>query len=554
MPGITSGFTKGMFMLKGANIDKRLAMLLVLIAMLPLFLYNKQDVFMSAEADGYFHALGGFFVYDFARWWIGHPTLSFEPIKAFGIDYQVHYKFFGGISYYQPFQSLFTGFLAFFSGKWPMTFYIATALETLGAMLYGYRIYALLYGERKRLFPFLAAIFIAFSPVVFNLAASYSLEPPVMLFAAMSAFYFIRFMKAERKSDLYMLAASLGLGILTKSTFVIVLPIFAAGLLLERKPGIFFRDRKALFVSILIFLAAISPWVISEAAYMNLGISKFEERATAATFSFDPVPEQRASNLLTTVWAVFGTLLLVPFFLYNILKSKRVPGELSMLAFIILYSLFYNLMANAVVEGGIQPRYLTASVPFAVVLSIRGIHLLHDRKRRLRRYIIPVIGFILFTSAISCYNYTTQEKMKWAATDTLSAAIYIEDNSQSPTSVMSTFSRMQAVAFDVLGSRNISVVEAPFTHSGGEEEAKLMLDSRDYIRRLHKPEWEAFGFRHPPIGWVVVHERYDGWSEPDYCLKCLVDQRDDFELVRIIDGKWPGNRIFIYKRKPSFFY
>ncbi|MCJ7816584.1 MAG: hypothetical protein MUP55_01885, partial [Candidatus Aenigmarchaeota archaeon] len=325
---------------------------------------------------------------------------------------------------------------------------------------------------------------------------------------------------------------------------------FLLSVFLERKHMVIFRNYKALAISFAIFLAVISPWLISEYVYSSLGISKLGERAEAATPNFGPYIAERLANLSKTTWVVFGTFLLVPFFLYKILKSKRLAGEITMVLFIILYSLFYNVIGNAI--PAVQPRYLTASVPFAIVLSVRGIQLFYEQQKKYRKYVTPVIGLILFTSALSVYNYPTQEKMDLAATDILSPAIYIADNSDTPTTVMSTFSRMQAYAFQIIDDRNISVVEAPYTHTGGEEEAKLMLDSLDYVRRQHKPEWERFNMIHPPIGWVIVHEKFDGW-ETDYKLKEIIDKREDFQLVQMMEGRWPGNRVFIYKRKPGFY-
>src|SRR4030042_6170800 len=106
-------------------------------------------------------------------------------IKSFVIDLQIHYKFLGSLTHWQPFQSLFVGFLAFLSGKYPFTNYIATALETLAAMFYGYRIYGLMYGERKKLFLFLVPVFIAFSPIVFDYGASLFIVSALLLFFSM---------------------------------------------------------------------------------------------------------------------------------------------------------------------------------------------------------------------------------------------------------------------------------------------------------------------------------------------------------------------------------
>lgn len=531
--------------------NQAIALALLFIVIGSLFICNKMDTFMSAESDGYFHALGAFFVYDFAKWWISSPTLSFELMKSFFIDYQVHYKFFGGIAYYQPFQSLFVGLLAFFSGKYPLTFYIGTAIETLATMWYAYKIYNLLYGKGKSAFVLLVPLFIAFNPVIFNYGASYSLEPAVMLFATMAVYYFISYMKTEKRKDLYMIGLSAGLGMLAKTPFLIVLPILLISIFLEGKRNLLFKNYKGLAMSFLILLLAISPWLISEHFFNAFGVSRIEQRLGAASFNLEPFVAERTLNIVKTTWVVFGAFLIIPFFLYKFLKSKRVPGEMTLLLFIILYSLFYNIVFNALPT--IQPRYLTACVPFAIILSVRGMEIFHEKQKSLRKYLIPIIATILFTSALSCYNYSMQEKMDLGATDILSPAIYIADNSGTPTTVMSTFSRMQAYAFQIIDDRNISVVEAPYNNTGGLEEAILMLDSKDYVRRLHKPEWERFNMTHPPIGWVIVHEKFDGW-ETDYKLKEIIDKREDFELVQVMEGKWPGNRVFIYKRKPSFFY
>ena len=246
--------------MKNKKIKNDTVLLIILFIVIgSLFIYNKHDIFITSESDDYFHALGAFFVYDFARWWITSPTFSPHLIMSFAIDYQIHYKFFGGISYYQPLQSLFVGFLAFFSGKYPLTFYISTTLETLGTILYAYRIYALIYGENKKLFLFLVPLFIAFNPVAFHFGASYSLDVGVMFFSTMTIFYFIRYIKKEKTKDLYLTAISFGLGMLLKTSFIIVFPILLISVFIERKHKLIFKNYKALIISLMIFFIILSP-------------------------------------------------------------------------------------------------------------------------------------------------------------------------------------------------------------------------------------------------------------------------------------------------------
>jgi hypothetical protein len=540
--------------MKIGKVKNELIVLLILfVAIGALFLYNKIDVFISGEGDGYFHAMGGYFVYDFARWWMGSPTFSFQMMKSFVIDYQTHYKFLGSLTHWQPFQSLFVGFLAFFSGKYPFTNYMATALETLAAMFYGYRIFGLIYGEKKKLFLFLVPVFIAFSPIVFDYGASLAIEPAVLLFSTMTVFYFIRYIKAGRTGDLYFTAASFGLGMLTKASFIIVLPILLLSLFLERKHRILFGKYKELAISVVIFLLVISPWLILESIFTMNGISDLGGRIAVLGIysSLGSGINAILANIGMTIW-VTGMSILLVFLVYKLLKSKRLLGEATLLIFAIVWAAFYNITGTVGTIATIQPRLFLPVVPFAVILSVRGIQLFFEQQKRFQRYLIPAVGFILFVSILTCYNYTAQVKIEWASTDILAPAIYISDNIQSPTTVMSTFSRMQAVAFLVLEEKNVSVVEAPYKYSGGEEELKIMLDSKDYVRRPNITGWEKFNLTHPPVGWVIIHEKFDG-LEPDYKLKDIIDKRDDFELVQTMEGKWTGNRVFIYKRKPSFY-
>jgi len=537
--------------MKIQDANKELILLSILfIAIAALFFYNKTDVFISGEGDGYFHAMGGYFVCDFAKWWISSPTFSFEVMKSFVTDYQAHYKFLGSLTHWQPFQSLFVGFLAFFSGKYPFANYLATALETLTAMFFAYRIYGLMYGEKKKLFLFLVPVFIAFSPIVFDYGASLAIEPAVLLFATMTVFYFIRYIKKGKTNDLYFTAASFGLGMLTKASFVIFFPILLLSLFLERKHKLVLRSYKPLAISAVVFLVVISPWLILEYIFTMNGISDVGGRiyVIGEYTHLDASIYVRLANIGMTIWTT-GITLLLPFLVYKFLKSKRLLGEATLLLSMILYAAFYNITGTT---PAIQPRLFLPFVPFAVILSVRGMQLFFQQQKRFEKYLIPVVGFILLVSMLICYNYTTQVKIDYASTDVLATAVYISDNTPAPTTVMSTFSRMQSAAFLILESKNVYVVEAPYRYSGGEEELKVMLDSKDYVRRINKTEWERFNLTHPPIGWVVIHEKFDG-MEPDYKLKDIIDKRDDFELVETIEGKWIGNRVFIYKRKPSFY-
>lgn len=505
-----------------------------------LFLFNKHEILISSESDSYFHALGAYFVYDLTKWWLTNPTFSYKAIESFVINYELQFKFFGGISHYQPFQSFFVAFLAFFSGKNHITFYIATVIETIITLFYSYRLYMLLYGKRKE-FLYLTMFFIAFHPAIFNFAASFSLEPGVMMFSIMTFYYFIRFLRFERRRDLIFASISFGFGVLTKAPIIIVLPILLLSIIFEKRIRLFLKNYKTLLLSFLIFLIIISPWLIMEYTFYNLKISKIDHLIENAVFNFDIAFLRGFENINLTIFYIFGSYFLIPFFIYKFFRSKIQRGEITIIIFIILYPLFYNLIPN------VQSRYLIAVVPFVAILSIKGLDIFHQKYNRnniLSYFIVLVMLFLTLTT----FNFTLIEKRIHSSTDVLSPAIYINDRIFNRTTVLSTQSKMQSVAFNVLNDENVVIVRAPFKHEGGEQELKIMLDSKYYLIRPHRPEWRKFNLTHPPIEWVVIHERYDG-LEPDYKLKDIIDKRDDFKLEREFEGNWKGNRVFIYRRK-----
>jgi len=530
--------TKNLF-----NFNRDLCYLIIfLLIIASLFLYNKYDIIISSESDSYFHALGAYFIYDLVKWWITSPTISYKAIESFVLNYELQFKFFGGISYYQPFQSFFVAFLAFFSGKNHITFYISTIIETLVTIFYACRVYTLMYGKRKE-FLYLIIFFIAFNSAVFNFAASFSLEPAVMMFSTMALYYFIRFLRLENRRDLIFVSIFFGFGILTKTTMIIILPVLIASIIFEKKTYLFLKNYKTLLLSFMIFLIIISPWLIMEYVFYNMGISKIGERIEAATMNLNIPLSVRIENINLTIFYISGTFFLVPFFIYKFLKSRIERGEITLITFIFLYSLFYNLISN------VQSRYLTAVVPFVIILSIRGVELFHKKYSRnniFSYFIILVMFFLVLTT----FNFTLNEKKIHSSTDMLSPAIYISERMSEKTTVLSTFSRMQSVAFNVIGDENVIIVRAPFKYEGGEQELKIMLDSKYYLIRPHKPEWKKFNLTHPPIEWIVIHEHYDG-LEPDYKLKDIIDKREDFVLEKEIEGKCLENRVFIYRRKNS---
>ena len=512
----------------------------LLIGVLLLLMLTKTGVFCFGN-DGDFHALAGFFLYDVIKWWVSSPTFSMDRIMEFVINYQAQFKFFGGISYYPPLHSLVIAFLCIFAGKSIPVVYLASAIETIAAIFFTTRLYEFLYGKRTKMF-YLLIFFMALNPVLFLYGASSSLDPGLMLFSVLTIYYFILFIHREDKKYLYITALMFGLGVLMKRPMLLMIPVLVLAILLERKLVLVKRNIRPLLGSVLIALMIISPLILMELYYYNLGVSKISER----TILIAPVTDiGKISNFLNmSFFTLFGNYLLIAFFftkLWN-MRRKRTTGELTMLLFIAAIFIFYNFFSH------VEERYLLPAVPFIVILSVNGIHNVMKRFPKSRAFHV-LLTFMVFTTPLICYGYNIAQLNINTSTDYTEAALFVSENSLNKTSVVSPLSRMQAVAFNLLDDENIFVVHTPF-EAGGDaaKELELMLNTKDdCLPRPSKHEWERFGICHPPIGWAIIQEEWDGIYVP-YKLKDILDGRDDFCLVNTIEGRMPNKRTFIYQR------
>ena len=513
---------------------------IILIGILLLFLVSKFGVFCYGP-DGEFHALGGFFFYDLAKWWFENPTFSLNNAMDFIVDYQEHYKFFGGISYYPPLQSLIIAFIAFFTGKNLMAVYLATALETIGIIFFSLKIYEILYGKNQKMM-YLLVFLLAVHPVIFLLGASSSVDPGLTLFSVMMIYFFIQFLKKDEKKYLYLTFIVFGLGILLKRPMLVMIPVIILSIFLERKFYLFKKNLKPLFLSIIIALLIILPYLALEMWYLDLGISKMDERTILASINTDYNIIIKYASL--SLFTFFGNYLLIIFFVGKLwyMRKKRVLGEFTILLLIISIFIFYNYIIH------VQERYLLPAIPFIIILSVNGIqNLLKSYPKSL--IVSTLVTIILITTPLISFNYNTTIIKETTSTDYEQTAFYISENSLEPTSAISPYSRYLALAFNLIDEKNVYVVHTPHeSKTKSIKELKTMLDTKEgCISRPSKPEWEKFEMCHPPIGWAVVQEEWDGIYVP-YKLKDVLEERDDFCLVNTIEGNIPNRRVFIYRR------
>ncbi|MCK5176686.1 MAG: glycosyltransferase family 39 protein, partial [Candidatus Aenigmarchaeota archaeon] len=448
-----------------------------------------------------------------------------------------------------PLQSVLIGISCFLFGRSLDSVFLVTVLESIATLFFSAKLFLLLYGENKKNshFVWLILFFVFFSPVFLEYGASASLDPGLMFFTTATLYYFTAFLKTEEKKNIYLTAIFLALGISLKNPMFLIIPALFIAFFLEKKAYLFREKKKELFIASIIFFIVLLPWMISQSVFYYKGIGHITHMASIATKDFDGVYDKNWASFARSIFFTFGEITLILFFLYHLcsLLKKRKTGEITLAIFFFEILLFYNLFAH------IEPRYMLVIIPIAVIFSVRGIQTVFEKYPSKKRYLNIILIFMLFHAMLFSFGYFVQQKNNHLATDFMAAAEYIVQENHEKSTVMSSFSRQQAVAFNVLNDRNLYVVHPPRDHSKEEDlaELKLMLNnSFPCVQHPLKTDWEKFGLCHPPINYIIVHERYDGQAMK-YKLKEEIINFPEFELIKTIEGSKPNNRIFIYERQ-----
>ena len=110
-----------------------------------------------------------------------------------------------------------------------------------------------------------------------------------------------------------------------------------------------------------------------------------------------------------------------------------------MLLFITVLFVFYNFLSH------VEYRYLIPVVPFVMIFSVRGIENILNRPMYLNRKMVKCLVYIIMvTLPLITYGFYIDQLHEKAISDYEEAAIYVDENSPEPVSVMSPFSRQQA--------------------------------------------------------------------------------------------------------------
>ncbi|MCK5476377.1 MAG: glycosyltransferase family 39 protein [Candidatus Aenigmarchaeota archaeon] len=520
----------------------------ILIFACLFLLLTRLGTFIYDISDAYFHVSGGLFTYDIIKWWFENPSLNIEIIMNFIVNYQAQYKFLGGITYYPPLQSIFIAISAFLFGKNLHSVYIVTILESVATLYFAAKLYMCIYGNEKKnqYYAGLLIFFIFFNPIFLKYGSSASLDPGLMFFTTATLYYYISFLKTAKNKYLYLTSIFLALGINLKNPMFLIIPVLIIAPFIEKKTIIFKEKIKEIFNSVIIFLLLITPWLVSQFIFCYNGICRFFFMVSVATRDDGPLYSRSLMSFNESLFSIFGEYILILFFLYylSFLFKKRKTGEALMVLFFLEILIFYNFSSH------VDPRYFLCIVPIGILFSIRGIQKSINKYPDKKHILNILLVVMMFHSLFLSITYFHEHKEYELATDFMSAAKYINQNNQENVTVMSSFSRKQAVAFNLLNDKKVYVVHPPRDHAKEEDlsELKIMLnESFKCVQHPLKPEWEKFGLCHPPVKYIIIHERYDGFAM-EYKLSEQIHNYPQFKLVETIEGKKPKNRIFIYKR------
>jgi 4-amino-4-deoxy-L-arabinose transferase-like glycosyltransferase len=495
------------------------------------------------------HATAGLFVHEVASTWMSNPFMPLSELKATAIGHHMHYKSFASFLTYTPLHFIFMGTVFILFGASRFAALLPTMFESLVLLYFLYKLSKLSYGDKK--IAFLTIFIIAFNPLYFFLSTNVMLEIGSSMFMVMTIYYFSLYLMKNTDKQLYMAAILLALSILTRPTMVLVIPVLFLTLIWEKRPPWIRQNLRQLLFSVFILFLFMSPWLIGflvlhaeglSGSFLGkwLGHAGGYEMADVEGF---PIADGTLSyhaglpfykTMIYLVSSVLYQWYLIPFFLlafYLLLKNVRklnVVEKQSVLV-ILVFSIYLTWISLA------GMRYIFPIFPFVGILVAKPLFTTFKRLGH------PVMIVILILAVAQCSHFLMNIENTQPHGDFDGTSIFILDDTTGETSVITSQPRAQAFSFALLDhERRIYTFYMP----GTKNELESMIEGS-----YSDQEWERFGIKYPPVGYIVAHEDYTTKMENDYDLLEFLRGQTDFGLVKTIEGDRPGTRTFIYKRE-----
>jgi hypothetical protein len=190
-------------------------------------------------------------------------------------------------------------------------------------------------------------------------------------------------------------------------------------------------------------------------------------------------------------------------------------------------------------------KHLIPAIPFVVMFACKGL-VDFSRYDFVKKFKIPLIGLLLIFSLFQTYGYYKSVQINYSTNSNYDeAARYLIELIDEPATVLTTYGQMQMLAFARLDTeRKIYCMYAPNKRS---EWNKAIAGDFSYYGSYEF--WKSFGVEHPIPKYAIIHEQRLKSKKYDYSLDYFDSQPEKFELLRVLEGKVPGDRTLIYKIK-----
>lgn len=250
------------------------------------------------NTDETIHASTGLYFADFLR------DLPLRHPVEYTFRYYAQYPALG-VLHWPPIFHMFEGLAFFLFGSSVVT---ARATILLFALLGIYFQFRLVEYVENRLTAALAALLFALFPLTLLFEKVVMLEVPALSFAMGAIFYWIRYLREERKSDVYRFAFFACAALLTKQTAAFLIPVCVLAAVLTTRLRVFLK-RTTWYVAVVCGLV-LSPYYLAmarihgSALAMSVNASHPVSLLQRASFYWRALPGQ--TGWIVLVLSVFG--------------------------------------------------------------------------------------------------------------------------------------------------------------------------------------------------------------------------------------------------------
>ncbi|MBU1135684.1 MAG: glycosyltransferase family 39 protein [Nanoarchaeota archaeon] len=573
------GFVERFTKLKLTEISKESKILIIILACFFLLFTATMRFDNLSDWDQGQHASSALFTKNLVVWWFSNPTISFNEIKEFAIDYHSHYKFFSIFSLYPPLDMMFSALIFLILGVSVFTTNLATVFESMVLLFFVFKLSKLYF--KNKVYPFLCTILVGFNAIIFSISNQNYVDILLTAFIVSSVYFFIKFLRYEKKNDLYFFVISLALGIMSKHAMILMIPVFFVVLLWEKKINLIWKDPKIRLKALIIFLIVLMPLLIQLFVLYANGLldsyistwswassSRSKEIATGIDYILSWLPSYsiiEQGKLVGALSALFHQIYLVPFFFAGIyfgLKKKigdKIAEKTMLLS--IIFFLYFFVVRTAPTSF---VRFLIYMIPFFVIISVYGIFASFEKwgsKRNLKRFfwstILIFTAFSIFQTAffdsvwitfdpnvkISKEMYEANRTYPTTA-DFSKTAEFLSEYITEPTTVITTYGHLQMFEFSRWDWNNNHYIYSMYMSAKYRFIPEAIKGNFSY--RSTKELWEEFGIAYPKTKYIVIHEKQLNDPSFDYDINYFLSKPETFILLKTIDGIETEDRTFIF--------